>query len=218
MKQVFREVPWELLEGKNLIGVDEVGRGCLAGDVYAAAIFFEPDAKLEIYADSKTIPEIKRKALSKQIKSQHTFALGKATAKEIDQINILQASLLAMHRAVTSLVAKKKKEFTPVKFKVWVKNILVVIDGRELIPNLKFQQLALIKGDQKLAQVSAASIVAKVARDQKMLELDLLYPEYGFKKHKGYPSRLHRQAIKDFGVQDFHRQSFKGVREHRAGS
>lgn len=183
-----------------LIGVDEVGRGCLAGPVTAAAVIFKSDTDVELYKDSKLIKEDMRKQLSLSIHKNHIVSIGWATVEEIDQINILQATFLAMRRAVEALPIKGR---------------CILIDGRDRIPNLaSFEQHPVIQGDQKVSLISAASIVAKVARDEFMKNLALKINQYGFETHKGYGTSFHRQRIAELGPTIWHRKSFGGVKEH----
>jgi ribonuclease HII len=181
----------------NLIaGVDEVGRGPLAGPVVAAAVILDPNNKIEGLADSKKLSAKRRQYLSAEIKEKAlAFAFGRAEWHEIDTINILQASLLAMHRAVLALSLQPHH---------------VLVDGNRL-PKWEYSAKAIIKGDQTEPAISAASIIAKVARDMEMEEMDLLYPGYGFAQHAGYPTALHIAALKFHGVSPIHRQSFKPV-------
>ncbi len=178
-------------------GVDEVGRGPLAGPVIAAAVILGQGRPIEGLADSKKLSPKRREELSEIIKSQAiAWAIGRAEVEEIDNINILQASLLAMSRAVELL---------------HVKPTLALVDGNKL-PDLKCKAKAIIKGDSKIAEISAASIIAKVARDAEMDALDKLYPGYGLGKHKGYPTKAHVQALQKLGVTVIHRRSFKPVK------
>ena len=185
--------------GKPLVaGVDEVGRGPLVGAVVAAAVILDPDNEIEGLADSKKLSEKKRIQLDREIREKAiAWSLGRAEAFEIDQVNILQASLLAMKRAVEGLLVKPDH---------------LKIDGNKLI-DMKISMEAIIKGDSKVAAISAASIIAKVARDREMIELDKQYPEYGFASHKGYPTKVHKEALIQHGVLDCHRRSFKPVRD-----
>lgn len=188
------------------IGIDEVGRGCLAGPVVAAAVLLRSDIDIDQYIDSKKISEIQRSVISKSIHLNHSVGIGWASVEEIDEINILQASFLAMKRAVDILksqcqLAKKTK--------------ILLIDGRDQIPNLEnYIQHPIIKGDQKVRAISAASIAAKVARDQFMIDLAKTGNEYGFEKHKGYGTKFHQQQIKVFGPSKWHRKTFAGVKEY----
>ena len=234
---------WSALQGNvQIIGVDEAGRGCLCGPVFAAAVTFNPknivntkdsksgskksDQKTKlIYKDSKLLTAEKREILYADIFQNHWVGVGFATSTEVDQINILQASLLAMNRAVQNL--KKNYESSRVSLDavdvststldeavIQVLNGHVVVDGNQKIPRLMhFTQSTLIKGDQLVSEISAASIVAKVSRDRYVDQLDLKYPEYEFRKHKGYGTELHREKIKEFGPCPEHRATFKGVRE-----
>ena len=185
-------------QGRLLAGVDEVGRGPLAGAVVAAAVILDPDSPIEGLNDSKKLTEKKREGLSEEIKEKAlSWSLGRAETEEIDELNILQASLLAMKRAVEGLA------ITPE---------YALIDGNKC-PVLAVSCEAVIKGDSRVAAISAASIIAKVSRDQEMVELDKQYPGYGLAKHKGYPTAVHMKALKELGVSDIHRRSFRPVRE-----
>jgi len=181
-----------------IAGVDEVGRGCLAGPVVAAAVILDASKPISGLADSKTLTANQREFLAQQI-HQHALALafGRAEADEIDVINILQASLLAMQRAVENLPINPDK---------------VLVDGK-YCPKLTCEVEAIIKGDQTIAAISAASIIAKVARDQEMRIIDATYPGYGFKSHKGYPTKVHRQALQTLGITPIHRKTFAPVRK-----
>lgn len=188
-----------MLDNSNLIiaGVDEVGRGPLAGPVVAAAVILPEDYDLEGLTDSKKITERRREILSEKIKQQSlAWTISISTIEEIDTINILQASLLAMQRAVESL------DISPT---------LVKVDGNQK-PNINISVETIIKGDLTEPSISAASIIAKVYRDNEMLRLDAEYPEYGFAKHKGYPTKQHLDALKSHGPCDIHRRSFSPVR------
>ena len=190
---------WQSLLG-TVIGVDEVGRGCLAGPVCAAAVILDTSKEFSFYRDSKTLSPQRRETLSDHIQKNHRWSVAYATVEEISQYNILQASLLAMKRAVLGLG-------------VWEGKVLV--DGSQLIPRLEgFEQKTFIKGDQHLQPIAAASLVAKVARDQLMAELELQYPGYGFKKHKGYSTQEHKASIQKLGPCPIHRPTFAGVREY----
>ena len=182
-------------------GVDEVGRGPLAGAVVAAAVILDPDNPIDGLADSKALTEKARIRLAEEIRqSALAWAIGRAEVEEIDQINILQASLLAMRRAVLSL--KPQPEYA-------------LVDGNRC-PDLPCPCEAIIKGDQTVAAISAASIIAKVARDQEMVEMDRQYPGYGFARHKGYPTKVHMQALQDLGITPIHRRSFGPVKKRLA--
>ncbi len=181
-----------------IAGVDEVGRGPLAGPVFAAAVILNPRSKIHGLADSKSLTVTRREELDAEIRaSAIAWSLGAATVEEIDSINILQASLLAMQRAVAALSCAP---------------CLVLVDGNRC-PQLNYASTAIIKGDQKVNAISAASIVAKVARDRQMLMLDALYPGYGFARHKGYPTPAHVQALQTLGICAIHRRSFAPVRQ-----
>lgn len=179
-----------------IVGVDEVGRGPLAGPVVTAAVILDPDNPIEGLNDSKKLTEKRREQLEPIIKERAlAWSLGRAEAEEIDQINILQATLLAMKRAVEALTIQPTH---------------ALVDGNQA-PNLQCPVTTVIKGDQSEPAIAAASILAKVARDREMVELDKLYPEYGFAKHKGYPTQQHQQALMDIGPSIIHRYSFKPV-------
>lgn len=181
-----------------IAGVDEAGRGPLAGAVYAAAVILDPQRPIEGLADSKTISEKKREQLSVNIKqSALAWAIASASAEEIDNINILQASLLAMKRAIEQLQPAPEK---------------ILVDGLYL-PDIDIQGEAVIKGDSKHACISAASILAKVARDEELYRLDSIFPDYGFALHKGYPTKLHIEKIQQHGVLPIHRKTFGPVKK-----
>lgn len=183
---------------ENLCGVDEAGRGPLAGNVYAAAVILDPDQPIIGLADSKVLSESKREVLYEEIINQSlAFAIAFATVQEIDEINILQATLCAMTRAINQLT------ITP---------DLVLVDGNHL-PKINIKAQAIIKGDSKVKAISAASILAKVARDREMVKMDKLYPEYGFAKHKGYGTKEHIRAINQYGVLAIHRRSFAPIKQ-----
>lgn len=182
-----------------IAGVDEVGRGPLAGPVVTAAVILDPNNPIAGLADSKKLTEKRRESLVPLIKEHAlAWAMGRAEPHEIDELNILQASLLAMKRAVEALTV------TPGH---------VLVDGIHA-PQLTCPVTTIIKGDQSEPAIAAASILAKVARDQEMVALDTLYPGYGFAKHKGYPTKQHQQALLTLGVTDIHRRSFGPV--HKA--
>ena len=178
-------------------GVDEVGRGPLAGPVVAAAVILDPERPIPGLADSKKLSEKRREQLAVEIR-KHALAwsLGRAEVEEIDRINILQASLLAMQRAVSGLQLAPR---------------LVLIDGNRC-PSLVYPAQAIIKGDSLVPAISAASIIAKVSRDQEMRDLDIEFPGYGLASHKGYPSKKHLAAINELGVTNIHRRSYAPVR------
>jgi len=178
-------------------GVDEVGRGPLAGPVVTAAVILDPNKPIEGLNDSKKLSEKRREELEPLIKQRAlAWSLGRAEAEEIDQINILQATLLAMKRAVEGL------DIDPTH---------ALVDGNKA-PDLACPVTTIIKGDQSEPAIAAASILAKVARDREMQVMDALYPGYGLAKHKGYPTKQHQQALLDLGVTPIHRRSFKPVR------
>ena len=179
-------------------GVDEVGRGPLAGPVIAAAVILDPDSPIEGLRDSKKLSENKRQQLSEQIKQYAAcYAFGRAEVTEIDQLNILQASLLAMQRAVHALPLQP---------------LHALVDGNHA-PRLDCRVTTIIKGDDREDAIAAASIIAKVKRDREMMELHQVLPQYGFDRHKGYPTRAHLEALRQHGVTIHHRQSFRPVRE-----
>nr|WP_290622851.1 ribonuclease HII [Kangiella sp.] len=186
-----------LMEQTILIaGVDEVGRGPLAGPVVAAAVILDPANPIAGLADSKKLTEKRREALSLEIKEKAlAWSIARAEVEEIDRINILQASLLAMKRAVETLSHSPE---------------LALIDGNHC-PELDCRMEAIIKGDSKEPAISAASILAKVARDNEMVEMEQAYPGYGFAKHKGYPTQQHRDAILKLGITPIHRRSYAPV-------
>ncbi|QDK37887.1 ribonuclease HII [Bdellovibrio sp. NC01] len=199
-KPELPKVEWREYSPHPIIGVDEVGRGCLAGPVYAAAVIFKSDELADQVTDSKLISEERREELAELICKHHHVGIGHATVEEIDELNILQASLLAMKRAIEAL-------------KVSTGHVLV--DGNQKIPNLVgFEQSTLIQGDLRAAPISAASIVAKVTRDRLMKELGAQYPAYGFELHKGYSTPVHKNSIVEHGPCIWHRKSFAGVKEY----
>ncbi len=176
----------------------------MAGPVYAAAVSLRSEAHLDKLTDSKLISEKRREVISPMILEAHDVCIASASVDEIDEINILQASLLAMRRAVLGLAETLK-----------VQTGHILVDGNQKIPGLQgFQQTTFVKGDLRVAPISAASIVAKVARDRLMIELGKEFPQYAFESHKGYASEVHRQAIAGFGPTSHHRKTFAGVREH----
>lgn len=179
-----------------IAGIDEAGRGPLAGPVFAAAVILDPTKPIEGLTDSKILTAKKREQLFKQIQTiAKAWAIARADVHEIDEVNILQASLLAMQRAVEALSIKPE---------------LALIDGNKC-PQLFCPTKAVIGGDKTVPEISAASILAKVARDAEMLILDQQYPGYGFAQHKGYGTRQHLDALKKFGVSPIHRRSFSPV-------
>jgi len=184
-----------------ICGVDEAGRGPLAGAVYAAAVILNPDKPIRGLADSKKLSEKRRDALAIEIK-QHAlaWAIASSSVEEIDSINILQASLLAMKRAVESM-----------QLQFGVTPHLVQVDGNKT-PTINLPCEAIVKGDSKVQAISAASILAKTARDAELYELDKQYPLYGFAQHKGYPTAVHMALLQQHGVSPVHRKSYAPVR------
>lgn len=180
-----------------ICGVDEAGRGPLAGAVFAAAVILDGDRPIEGLADSKKLSEKKREHLAEQIREHAlAWAVARAEVEEIDSINILQASLLAMRRAVENLSLVPSE---------------ALIDGLHC-PKLAIPCRAIVRGDSSVAEISAASILAKTARDADMLGLHLEYPQYGFDRHKGYPTALHLDALQRHGASEIHRRSFAPVK------
>ncbi|WP_126455537.1 ribonuclease HII [Sulfuriflexus mobilis] len=186
-----------LYSGQGLIaGVDEVGRGPLAGPVVAAAVILDPTKPINGLADSKAISAKRREALNSEIRHKALcWAIARAEVDEIDELNILHASMLAMKRAVELLAIQPEH---------------AQIDGNRC-PSLRCTAEAIVKGDQSVACISAASIIAKVERDREMIELESVYPGYGFASHKGYPTKLHMRALAEHGVTPVHRYSFGPV-------
>ncbi len=181
---------------RYIAGVDEVGRGPLVGAVVTAAVILDPNQPIEGLADSKKLSEKRRIALAEEIKAKAlSWSLGRAEPEEIDRLNILHATMLAMQRAVAGLA------ITP---------DFVLVDGNR-IPQLPMPAQAVVKGDSLVEEISAASILAKVARDLEMEELDKQYPAYGFAQHKGYPTKLHFEKLAELGATPFHRKSFAPV-------
>ena len=182
--------------GHLVAGVDEVGRGPLAGDVVAAAVILA-ESPPEGVTDSKMLTRARREALAERIRDEAvSWALGRATVAEIDELNILQASLLAMRRAVEALPIQPS---------------LVLVDGNRL-PKWPYEARAIVKGDLTEPSIGAASILAKVQRDADMLALHEHYPAYGFDRHKGYPTKAHVAALETAGISPVHRRSFGPVR------
>ena len=199
---ILKTVDWKSSRPFPIVGVDEVGRGCLAGPVYAAAVCLKSDILCDQLTDSKLISEKRREELYPLIETHHWVALGFATVEEIDELNILRASLLAMQRAVLALEEK-----------MGTKTGHLFVDGTFRVPDLVCQQTTLVQGDLRCLPISAASIYAKVTRDRLMKDLGKEFPQYGFEKHKGYASLKHREAIKNSGPCGHHRKSFAGVKE-----
>ena len=181
---------------KIIAGVDEVGRGSLIGPVYAAAVILNESVNLKILKDSKTISKKRRESLSKYIKINSIWAIGKASKNEIDKINILQASLLAMKRAIKKL--KKKPSH-------------ILIDGNKIPKISNYKIKAIIKGDQKIPCISAASIIAKVTRDRVITNLGKKFKDYHWNRNYGYGTKQHLRAIKNFGITVHHRKTFSPI-------
>ena len=193
--------PFEYPIAYCIAGVDEVGRGPLVGDVVTAAVILDPENPIDGLMDSKKLSEKKRIILTELIKEKAiAWAIGRASPEEIDTLNILHATMLAMQRAVQGLAV------TP---------DFVLVDGNRapifLNDNGHISAQAVVKGDDRVSEISAASIIAKVTRDNEMIALDKHYPQYGFAQHKGYPTKLHLEKIIEHGVLDCYRQSFKPV-------
>ena len=181
---------------KLIAGVDEVGRGSLIGPVFAAAIILNNKIDKKKLKDSKKLSKIKLKTLEKYVKKNSIWAIGSASKFEIEKLNILNASLLAMKRAIKKLKKKPK---------------LVLIDGNK-VPKLQNYKIKnIIKGDQKISEISAASIVAKVSRDRLITKISKKYKNYSWEKNAGYGTNKHLKAIKKFGVTKYHRKTFKPV-------
>lgn len=186
-------------EGLIEAGCDEAGRGCLAGSVYAAAVIFPKDYHNEELNDSKKLTAKRRYALRQQIERDAlVWAVGVVTPEEIDEINILNASILAMHRALDQL--ELRPEF-------------VIVDGNRFKPYKDVAYQTIVKGDGKYLSIAAASILAKTYRDDYMHELHQQYPFYGWDRNAGYPTKQHRQGIAEHGLTPFHRRSFAGLGE-----
>ena len=193
---------WHNRDMKNtqiiLAGSDEAGRGPLAGDVVAAAVILDPNKPIDGLNDSKKLSEKKRAALYEEIiEKAASYCIASASVEEIDTINILQASMLAMQRSIEGL---------------GIQPTHVEVDGNRC-PDIAYPCEAIVQGDGRVAEISAASILAKVTRDRQMIELDRQYPEYGFAQHKGYPTALHRERLEQFGATAEHRRSFAPVKK-----
>ena len=183
-----------------IAGVDEVGRGSLIGPVYAAAVILNKSINKKLLKDSKSLTKTKREVLSRYIKKNSIWAIGKSSVKEIEKINILQASLLAMKRAIKKL--KKKPT-------------LILVDGNKL-PEIKNYSLrSIIKGDQKIPSISAASIIAKVTRDKVITNLGKKFKGYHWDQNYGYGTKQHLNAIKNLGITDHHRKTFSPINKTR---
>ncbi|WP_439437225.1 ribonuclease HII [Salinivibrio costicola] len=191
------EQPFVYPDANVIAGVDEVGRGPLVGAVVTAAVILDPNQPIVGLTDSKKLSEKKRLALYDQIKQKAlSWSVGRAEPDEIDALNILHATMLAMQRAVNGL------SVTP---------DYALIDGNR-VPDLPMPAQAVVKGDLRVAEISAASILAKVDRDHEMALLDAAYPGYGFAQHKGYPTKVHMAALAEHGALPMHRKSFKAVK------
>jgi ribonuclease HII len=178
-------------------GVDEVGRGPLCGDVVTAAVILDPENPIVGLNDSKKLTEKRREALFIEIKDKAlSYCVARASVAEIDELNILQASLLAMHRAVAGLAVQPE---------------YVLVDGNK-VPNWPYRAQAVVKGDSRVPAIAAASILAKVTRDREMAEFESVYPGYGIAGHKGYPTKVHLAALQKLGVTPIHRRSYAPVR------
>ena len=181
-------------EGLIEAGCDEAGRGCLAGSVYAAAVIFPPDYQNADLNDSKQLTDHRRHQLREVIERDAlAWAVGIVTAEEIDKINILNASILAMHRALDGLKVRPQA---------------VIVDGNRFKPYQQLPSTTIVKGDGKYLSIAAASILAKTYRDDYMDQLDVEYPQYDWRRNKGYPTRAHREAIRQHGITPYHRKSF----------
>lgn len=181
-------------EGLTEAGCDEAGRGCLAGSVYAGAVIFPPDYRNEELNDSKQLSERRRNELREVIKRDAVaWAVGVVEPDEIDRINILNASILAMHRALDALSVRPEA---------------VIVDGNRFKPYRNLPYTTIVKGDGKYLSIAAASILAKTYRDDYMAELARQYPQYDWQSNKGYPTKKHREAIREFGISPFHRRSY----------
>ncbi|MTW13450.1 ribonuclease HII [Pseudoduganella eburnea] len=193
---LFDDLPYSLEE--IICGVDEAGRGPLAGPVFAAAVILHRERPIPGLRDSKKLNEAKRDELAPLIRAHSiAWAVAKASEEEIDRLNILQASLLAMRRAVYALSTVPT---------------LALIDGNKC-PVMRIQSIAIVDGDDKIESISAASILAKTARDAALVKLHKKYPQYGFDQHKGYGTALHLERLREHGASPVHRRSFAPVRE-----
>ncbi len=205
-KKLLRQ-PWKNL-GPLVIGVDEVGRGCLAGPVVSCALVLSDDSLDDQLFDSKILRSDTREEIQNILQGKAIYSIGVATVQEIDSINILQATFLSMRRALDRL-----------KNQIALDSALILVDGNHQIPGIPFiRQKAVIQGDSVYAPISAASIVAKVYRDDLMRNLDKEYPQYHFGVHKGYGTQVHREAIQKWGPTLVHRKTFRGVKEFISGA
>lgn len=195
-KEIKKEIALSLFKQKGVIeaGCDEAGRGCLSGPVFAAAVILPPDFKCDALNDSKQLSEKTRNELRVIIENKASaFAVAQCTPQEIDQINILWASVEAMHRAIAKL------NITPQH---------ILVDGNRFKPYSKIPHTCVVKGDSKYMSIAAASILAKTYRDEYMKSLHNEFPDYGWDKNKGYPTRIHREGIAKCGITHHHRKSF----------
>lgn len=184
--------------GRPVIGTDEVGRGCLAGPVVACAVTMSPDALIKA-KDSKQLSQKQREVMCHQIEKHADFCVASRSSRYVDAHNILAASLDAMKEAVERLIEKKE-----------LNNPIVLVDGNKVIPGLNFDQRTIVKGDQRSLSIAAASVVAKVYRDDYMVLLDRITGnKYAFSKHKGYGTKMHYEAIETHGPSDMHRSTFR---------
>lgn len=227
-----------------IIGVDEAGRGPLAGPVVACAttvrndkflisnVKLNPNKKWNLIRDSKTLSAKQREILFNFIHKNFYVGVGMCNHKTIDRINILQATFLAMRKAVNNLLKANNfkcqmtndksmsnvlmsndKKFKNTKYRIPNTRYIILVDGNKKIPNLNYEQRAIVKGDKKVKSISAASIIAKVTRDCLMRKMDKKYPQYGFAKHKGYGTKIHLQNLKKYGPSSIHRLSFRPIKK-----
>jgi len=220
MKIATFEKERELSEqGYDIVaGVDEVGRGPLAGPVVTAACVIKdvsdfetvPDEGMwKLVRDSKLLSEKQREEVFEFVRKKFFVGIGKCSPRAIDEINILQATLLAMRKSVEAL----EKDIDKNNAFVDAEKMMIMIDGNQLIPNFTREQICVAKGDQISKSIAAASIIAKVVRDKIISQYDKDYPEYGFARHKGYGTKVHMEALKKYGATPIHRKSFKPVKE-----
>ena len=185
--------------GRRICGVDEAGRGPVAGPVFAAAVILDPDNPVAGLRDSKKLSEKRRDELAHEIREKAlAWAIAECSIEEIDTLNILQASMLAMKRAIEGLPVLPEQ---------------ALIDGNRCPVGLAIPATAIVRGDDKVPAISAASILAKTARDAVMMTLHAQYPEYGFDRHKGYPTAFHLEQLKKYGVSPVHRRSYAPIRK-----
>ncbi len=195
------------MDGQWIVGVDEVGRGCLAGPVVTAAVILHPDTKQNSTSlfskirDSKLVPESERTQLAEFLKANvRAYAIAEASIEEITELNILHASMLAMERAVFAVEKQMERKADH-----------VLVDGNRVPPGLKKQGHALVKGDLRSLTIASASLIAKVHRDEMMKQFESEFPGYGLAQHKGYPTPFHKSQIQVLGITRIHRPTFKGV-------